>query len=108
MAADRRETWRLRLPVVAKTARPNDKRTVMNQELLKAIDLALEDQWDAAHGIVQQHDGNSTAAWIHAVLHKIEGDEGNSRYWYRRAGKLDHAADEPRSELAEIRRTLAS
>ena len=79
----------------------------MKQDLLNAIDLALANQWDAAHEIVQQHEGDSTVAWIHAVLHKIEGDESNSRYWYRCAGKLEHASDEPRAELAEIRKTLA-
>ena len=75
----------------------------MNKDLLQAIDLALAGQWDAAHGIVQQHESDTTAAWIHAVLHKIEGDDSNSRYWYRRAGKLEHASAEPRAELAEIR-----
>jgi hypothetical protein len=90
--------------LVAKPAPPNDKRIVMKQDLLNATDLALANQWVAAHEIVQQHEGDSTAAWIHAVLHKIEGDESNSRYWYRRAGKLEHASDEPRAELEAIRK----
>lgn len=42
--------------------------------------------WTAAHEIVQ--DINSrTAAWVHAYLHRKEGDESNARYWYRTAGK---------------------
>ena len=90
--------------LVAKPAPPNDKRIVMKQDLLNAVDLTLANQWDAAHEIVQQHEGDSTAAWIHAVLHKIEGDESNSRYWYSRAGKLEHASDEPRAELEAIRK----
>jgi len=61
---------------------------------------------NAAHEIVQQYE-DTTAAWIHAVLHKIEGDEDNSRYWYRRAGKLEHFPDEPKAELAEIRKRVA-
>ncbi len=85
----------------------NRDRFVMDQNLLKAIDLALAGQWKAAHEIVQQYDTDSTAAWIHAVLHKIEGDDANSRYWYRRAGKLDHAADEAKAELAAIRNEVA-
>jgi hypothetical protein len=76
----------------------------MDSDLLRATDLALAGQWDAAHGIVQQYEGDTTAAWIHAVLHKIEGDDANSRYWYRRAGRLKHAADDPTAELAAIRR----
>ena len=79
----------------------------MNKELLKAIDLALSGQWNAAHKIVQQYETDTTAAWIHGVLHKIEGDPDNSRYWYRRAGKLEHFSDEPKEELAEIRKVVA-
>jgi hypothetical protein len=76
-------------------------------ELLRAIELALGGEWDAAHGVVQQYDGDAAAAWIHAVLHKIEGDLGNARYWYRHAGKIEHFGDEPRAELAAIKTELA-
>ena len=55
-----------------------------NQTCLKAIDLALDGKWDEAHKIVQEL-SSSPAQWIHAVLHKIEGDESNSRYWYSRS-----------------------
>lgn len=79
----------------------------MNEDLLQAIDLAVAGQWDAAHELVQQNETDSTAAWIHAVLHKIEGDQDNSRYWYRRAGKLAHVSDKPAAELAAIRREVA-
>jgi hypothetical protein len=79
----------------------------VNEEFLKAIDLALSGDWNAAHQIVQQYGANTTASWIHAVLHKIEGDQDNSQYWYRRAGKLGHFSDEPKEELAEIREEVA-
>ena len=78
----------------------------VNEELLKAIDLALSGEWNAAHKIVQQYE-DGTASWIHAVLHKIEGDQDNSQYWYRRAGKLEHFSDEAKEELAEIRKGVA-
>ena len=80
----------------------------MKEHLFEAIDLALAGQWDGAHGIVQQYEADATAAWIHAVLHKMEGDESNSRYWYRHAGKLEHLADEPLRELGEIRKVLGA
>jgi hypothetical protein len=80
--------------------------TSIQDDLLKAIDLALEGKWDAAHRLVQPYEADATASWIHAVLHKIEGDPDNSGYWYRRAGKLERATDEPRAELAAIRRRL--
>ena len=79
----------------------------MEQRLLNAIDLAMAGQWKAAHEIVQQYDADATAAWIHAVLHKMEGDHDNSRYWYRRAGQLGHVSDDPSAELAQIRKEVA-
>ena len=48
------------------------------------------------------------AAKSNAELHKIEGDLSNSRYWYRRADRIDHVADEPRAELAAIQNGLQS
>ncbi|HEU5071261.1 MAG TPA: hypothetical protein VFV96_12715 [Verrucomicrobiae bacterium] len=77
-------------------------------ELLRAVELALTKKWEAAHNLVQQYEGDATAAWIHAVLHKQEGDLGNSRYWYRHAGKLAHVGDEPQAELAAIKAELLS
>jgi hypothetical protein len=79
----------------------------MSKPLVEALDLAVAGQWGAAHQIVQEYDTDTTAAWIHAVLHKIEGDLANSRYWYRRAGKLEHVSDDPTAELAEIRKGVA-
>ena len=78
----------------------------MRNELVRAIDLALDDQWDEAHEIAQRYESDATAQWIHAVLHKIEGDLGNSRYWYRQAGRLDWVEREPLDELRSIRETL--
>jgi len=78
------------------------------EDLLQAIELALASKWDAAHQLVQQYEDDTIAAWIHAVLHKIEGDLGNARYWYRRANRLEHVEDEPRAELAAIRSELAT
>jgi hypothetical protein len=78
------------------------------KDLLQAIDLAFSGQWEAAHNMVQQYEDDATAAWIHAVLHKIEGDLGNARYWYRRADHLDQVEAEPRAELSAIRAVLTS
>jgi hypothetical protein len=78
----------------------------MKDDLLKAIDLALAEQWDASHEIVQQYESDPAAAWIHAVLHKIEGDLSNSRYWYRRADQMESVTEEPRQELARIQEVL--
>ena len=55
-----------------------------NLDCLNAIEFALGEKWDEAHRIVQELK-TPKAQWIHAVLHKIEGDESNSRYWYSRS-----------------------
>ncbi len=76
------------------------------EDLLTAIELAIAGDWEGAHGIVQQDEADRTATWIHAVLHKIEGDPGNARYWYERAGRLDCVDREPAAEFAAIKATL--
>ena len=78
------------------------------EDLPKALELALAGEWDAAHQLVQQYETDANAAWIHAVLHKIEGDLANSRYWYRRANRLDRVTVEPRAELAVIQAEIRS
>jgi hypothetical protein len=47
---------------------------------------AGKDDWDKAHKIVMD-EGGKDCAWVHAYLHRVEGDLENARYWYRRAGK---------------------
>jgi hypothetical protein len=42
--------------------------------------------WTKAHGIVQG-ETDAAAAWVHAHLHRVEGDLGNAGYWYARADK---------------------
>ena len=42
--------------------------------------------WDGAHRVAQDIDG-ADGAWIHAYLHRKEGDVANAGYWYRRAGR---------------------
>jgi hypothetical protein len=53
---------------------------------LAALWWAAKGDWDQAHRIVQD-EPTSDAAWVHAHLHRVEGDSGNAGYWYRRAAK---------------------
>jgi hypothetical protein len=76
------------------------------EELTRATELAIAGEWAAAHAIVQQHEADATSCWIHAVLHKIEGDTANSRYWYRRAGRSYEAYPDATAELAAIKASL--
>ena len=53
---------------------------------LAALWWAAKGDWARAHAIVQDEAGVD-AAWVHAYLHRVEGDLGNAGYWYRRAGR---------------------
>ena len=55
--------------------------------LLVALWYDHHGDWDKAHTIVQQVNG-PVAAWVHAYLHRKEGDIANAEYWYTRAGKI--------------------
>ncbi|HEX6142010.1 MAG TPA: hypothetical protein VFZ01_04785 [Geminicoccaceae bacterium] len=54
--------------------------------LLRALWLEARGDWEAAHRIAQADEG-SDGAWVHAYLHRAEGDLANAGYWYRRAGR---------------------
>lgn len=54
--------------------------------LLQALWHDAHGNWERAHEIAQDED-DSAAAWVHAYLHRKEGDLGNAGYWYRRAGR---------------------
>ena len=53
---------------------------------LKALWHDARGEWDKAHTLIQDVDDRN-ASWIHAYLHRKEGDNGNADYWYRSAGK---------------------
>jgi hypothetical protein len=78
----------------------------LREDLITAAESALSGQWDAAHAIVQKHEDDATACWLHACLHKIEPDESNSRYWYRRSGHSYEEYGDPRAELVAIKAAL--
>ena len=69
---------------------------------LQALWQEAKGAWDEAHGLAQAEKG-AAGAWVHAYLHRVEGDLRNAGYWYRRAGR-------PASELALRRewRTIAT
>lgn len=62
--------------------------------------------WDAAHGCAQDvHDRDGS--WVHAYLHRKEGDLGNAGYWYARAGRPTPAPGVTlEAEWAQIARAL--
>lgn len=53
---------------------------------LEALWHVAKGDWDRAHKLAQEEE-NETGAWVHAHLHRVEGDESNAGYWYKRANK---------------------
>jgi len=75
-------------------------------QLKIAVEAALAGDWDKSHNIAQDY-SDPIANWIHAVLHKIEGDIWNSNYWYARtAGKKYEDFADAQEELQNILRHL--
>jgi len=72
--------------------------------MLRAIWHGLRGDWNSAHELAQAQD-DAEGAWVHAWLHRIEGDLGNADYWYRRA-RRPARRDDTRDEGLEIAQSL--
>lgn len=82
--------------------------TLSSSELRKAIALLEQGDWQAAHVIVQKDEESRLPCWIHGVVHVLEGDLENARYWYGQAGR---AYPEPYSlpdEIAALKAALGA
>lgn len=69
------------------------KKSLLHTDLPGSLDAYLQSlwydgksDWEKAHNLIQDI-GDRKAAWIHAYLHRKEGDIGNADYWYNRAGR---------------------
>ena len=72
------------------------------------MEQAAAGDWPGAHRIVQDHDGDRLANWIHALVHRLEGDLDNARYWYGRCGRTLDERLAPDEELRQIGAALAA
>jgi hypothetical protein len=75
-------------------------------EHLKALWFDARGDWEHSHHIIQDLT-DKDASWIHAYLHRKEGDSWNADYWYERAGKKRPALT-PEQEWENITSTLIS
>jgi len=73
-------------------------------QALSALWLDRRGDWDAAHNSAQAA-GGKEGAWVHAYLHRKEGDEANAAYWYRLAGRPE-ASGSLADEWQQIVRSL--
>jgi hypothetical protein len=70
--------------------------------LRRAAELLAAGDWERAHAIVQD-DPSALAAWMHGIVHLLEGDASNARYWYRRAGRAFPGEGAVQDEIEALR-----
>ena len=76
-------------------------------DLRRAADLLAVGDWQAAHQIVQD-DGSPLAAWLHGIVHTLEGDLDNARYWYDQAHRAFPGREAMQNEIAAARREASA
>jgi len=75
-------------------------------DLVRAGELLEAGDWQAAHLILQEDD-SALGSWGHGIVHIMEGDLDNARYWYRRAGRRFPGADALAAEIAAFRKAAS-
>ena len=75
-------------------------------ELKRALKHLQASDWQAAHEIVQQDEDSPLACWAHGIVHLMEGDLPNARYWYGRAKRALPANPDAKSEIEALGRAL--
>ena len=73
--------------------------------LARALELLETGAWQPAHEIVQK-EKSVLAAWLHGIVHTLEGDLDNARYWYRKADRVFPGPEAVRDEIAAARKVL--
>ena len=75
-------------------------------DLQRALALLEQGDWQAAHEIVQADEDSPLACWAHGIVHILEGDLSNARYWYREAKRKFPQPPSAAAELAALRAAL--
>jgi len=75
--------------------------------LTKAVELLASGAWQQAHEIVQGQEG-ALAAWLHGIVHTLEGDLDNAQYWYRRADRVFPGRDAVQAEITAARQMVGN
>jgi hypothetical protein len=75
-------------------------------DLPQALALLEKGNWQAAHKIVQEDEGSPLACWAHGIVHILEGDLSNARYWYREAKRKFPEPPSAAAEVAALRAAL--
>jgi hypothetical protein len=81
---------------------------MIEKDLRRAVALLTRGDWRAAHLIVQDDEESPLACWAHGIVHLMEGDVPNARYWYRLAGRALRDDVVIPEEIAALSASLAA
>jgi hypothetical protein len=73
--------------------------------IVKAVRHLEAGEWKAAHALVQK-DATSLGCWAHGIVHLVEGDLDNAKYWYRRAHRALPHGNTAGAEIAALKESL--
>ncbi|HEV8094984.1 MAG TPA: hypothetical protein VGP71_04595 [Burkholderiales bacterium] len=76
-------------------------------ELERAVALLESGNWQAAHEIVQKDEDSRLSCWAHGIVHLMEGDRSNARYWYRQAKRPFPSEPSAANEIDALRKELS-
>jgi len=76
-------------------------------QLKRALAHLQRGDWQAAHEIVQRDEDSPLACWAHGIVHLMEGDLPNARYWYGRAKRAFPAQPAAKTEIEALAAALA-
>ena len=79
---------------------------MIEKDLRRAVALLAQGDWRAAHLIVQDDEESPLSCWAHGIVHLMEGDVPNARYWYRLAGRVLRQDFSIEKEITALRETL--
>jgi hypothetical protein len=79
--------------------------TTRASPLAKAVRHLEAGDWDAAHAIVQA-DASTLGCWAHGIVHLVEGDLENAKYWYRRAHRPLPHSNTASAEISALKASL--
>ena len=77
-------------------------------QLKQALEHLQRDDWQAAHEIVQKDEDSPLACWAHGIVHLMEGDLPNARYWYRQAKRAFPAEGSAAAEIKALKGALGA
>jgi hypothetical protein len=77
-------------------------------QLASALQHMEAGDWQAAHEIVQKHEDDALACWAHGIVHIMEGDLPNARYWYRAAKRNFPPKPDPAAEIRALKAELGA